>query len=651
MYARFDAAAACLGEAWSFADRSFHVPTTSITSWTWNFGDGTGPISGTDSLTHIYTEAGSYPVTLTVSNGECSDTRTQFVQVQPLPQLAISLNGSPCQNNVLQFLPSENSYTNYLWNFGDGSTSSLLSPLHSYADVGDYTISASATSEQGCPVQSPDLVLGIHPTPIPENIIVADSTICEGTSTLLTAPLGESYLWNNGSTNSSISVTTTGNYSVQVTREDACTYTSPTAHITVAPQPNATLNFDSTTVVCYDQNGITLAVAYNPNYSYQWSNTSINEPTRTVYYSGTYTITVTDTQSQCSATDQATIQLTYSPFVLNLSADDPTVCVGEITTLYADAVSYAEELNYLWSNGATTSTLQVSTSGEYTFVAIDNYGCVSDTSESVTVYVNELPNVSLFPSGCYETCQGDTIWLSNDSTITYQWLLNGDTLPQTTPYLVVNTEGDYQVLMSNANGCSDQSDVLHLTLNGVCPSEVALPIQLIDFSGTVQTQGNLLQWISATETNCDHYTLYYSLEGNAFIPINEQKAAGNSSITQKYTYFHPNEAPMAYYRLTYTDKDGSEHIASTIVLYRTHSPANNILVYPNPTQNTLQIRYESVAAMPTVLQVYDITGRLLQQQTENTQIGINQWQVSLQNYPIGIYWLRVGEQYLKVMKQ
>ena len=651
MYARFDATAACLGEAWSFADRSFHVPTTTITSWTWNFGDGTDPVSGTDSLTHIYTEPGFYPVTLTISNGECSDTRTQFVQVQALPQLAISFNGSPCQNNAIQFLPSENSYTNYLWNFGDGSTSSLLSPLHSYADVGDYTISASATSEQGCPVQSPDLVLGIHPTPIPESIIVADSTICEGTSTLLTAPLGESYLWNNGSTNSSISVTTTGNYSVQVTREDACTYTSPTAHITVAPQPNATLNFDSTTVVCYDQNGITLAVAYNPNYSYQWSNTSINEPTRTVYYDGIYSITVTDIQSQCSATDQATIQITYPPFALNMSADDPTVCVGEITTLYADAVSYAEELNYLWSNGATTSTLQVSTSGEYTFVAIDNYGCVSDTSESVTVYVNELPNVSLFPSGCYETCQGDTIWLSNDSTITYQWLLNGDTLPQTTPYLVVNTEGDYQVLMSNANGCSDQSDVLHLTLNGVCPSEVALPIQLIDFSGTVQTQGNLLQWISATETNCDHYALYYSPDGKAFIPINEQKAAGNSSITQKYTYFHPNEAPMAYYRLSYADKDGSEHIASTIVLYRTHSPANNILVYPNPTQNTLQIRYESVAAMPTVLQVYDITGRLLQQQTENTQIGINQWQVSLQNYPIGIYWLRVGEQYLKVMKQ
>lgn len=651
MYARFDVATACLGEAWTFADRSFHVPTTNITNWTWNFGDGTDSISGTDSLTHTYTQAGFYPVTLTVSNGECSDTRTQFVQVQALPQLEISLNGSPCQNNVLQFLPSENSYTNYLWNFGDGSTSSLLSPLHSYADVGDYTISASAVSEQGCLVQSPELVLGIHPTPIPENIIVADSTICEGTSTLLTAPLGESYLWNNGSTDNSISVNTTGNYSVQVTREDGCSYLSSNAHITVAPQPNATLNVDDTTMVCYDENGYVLSVADNPNYSYQWSYYNTDTPTRTVYYANTYSITVTDTQSNCSATDQATVQIIYPPFGLNVSVDDPTICVGEMSTIAAFADGYTEEINYLWSNGATTPNIQVSTSGEYTFVAIDEYGCVSDTSESVTVYINELPNVSLFPSGCYETCQGDTIWLSNDTTITYQWFLNGDTLPQTTPYLVANMAGDYQVLMSNANACSEQSDILHLTLNGVCPTEVSLPIQLIDFSGTVQTQGNLLQWISATETNCDHYTLYYSPDGNTFVPITEQKAAGNSNISQKYTYFHPNKAPMAYYHLSYTDKDGSEHIASTIVLYRTHKPINTLLVYPNPTQNTLQIRYESATNVPTVLQVYDITGRLLQQQTESTQIGINQWQVSLQNYPIGIYWLRVGEQYLKVIKQ
>jgi hypothetical protein len=131
----------------SFTDNSSPLPT----SWNWSFGDGS-PNSNLQNPSHTYTAAGQYAVFLIVNNATCSDTITFTITIQnncatfgltaafSLPADTIYLNGL---GMVTPVNTSANSDA-WLWNFGDGSTSTEQSPTHVYATIGTYTITLTS---------------------------------------------------------------------------------------------------------------------------------------------------------------------------------------------------------------------------------------------------------------------------------------------------------------------------------------------------------------------------------------------------------------------------------------------------------------------------------------------------------------------------
>ncbi|UGV41649.1 PKD domain-containing protein [Methanococcoides orientis] len=139
-----------------------HVPLTvaftdlssSATSWSWDIdNDGTEDYS-TQNIVHTYDTIGLYTVNLTVSNlnGTSSEVKTDHINVTAVPILPVAdFTATPRSGDyplTVVFTDQSANATNWLWNFGDGSTSTLQNPSHTYTAEGNYNVSLNASNPE-----------------------------------------------------------------------------------------------------------------------------------------------------------------------------------------------------------------------------------------------------------------------------------------------------------------------------------------------------------------------------------------------------------------------------------------------------------------------------------------------------------------------
>ena len=151
----------------NFTDLSSGSPT----SWSWIFGDG--GISTAQNPNYSYTTAGTYSVSLSVSNAQGSDaiTKTGYIIVSAPntdPPIA-DFSGSPTSGDaplIASFSDlSTNSPTSWSWTFGDGGTSIAQNPDYTYTSAGVYSVSMTATNAYGSDVvMKVDYVTVTQPT-------------------------------------------------------------------------------------------------------------------------------------------------------------------------------------------------------------------------------------------------------------------------------------------------------------------------------------------------------------------------------------------------------------------------------------------------------------------------------------------------------
>jgi len=291
-------------------------------------------------------------------------------------------------------------------------------------------------------------------TPIATITPSGPTALCAGGSVTLSANTGASYLWSTGATTQSITVTTAGSYTVTVTNATGCSATSVATAVTVNPLPTASITASGPTTFCA---GGSVTLTANAASSYLWS-TGATTQSITVSTAGSYTVRVTNATGCTSDASSATTVVINALPIASITASGPTTfCTGGSVTLSANAGS-----SYVWSNGATTQSITVSTSGSYTVRITNATGCTSLASAASTVVVNAPPTATITASGPTTICAGGSVTLSANAGSSYLWS-NG----ATTQSIVVNTSGSYTVRVTNATGCiSTSSSAVSVSVSG-----------------------------------------------------------------------------------------------------------------------------------------------------------------------------------------
>ena len=133
----------------------FHNNTKGGTYFTYDFGDGTtlSSVSAPEVVSHTFLKDGIYKVVMKATNG-CSDTSaSQSITVYPQPLVGFAADITKgCTQLTVNFINKTNGNNTYLWDFGDGSTSNMANPTHTFqARSTPYTISLIARNLLGCP--------------------------------------------------------------------------------------------------------------------------------------------------------------------------------------------------------------------------------------------------------------------------------------------------------------------------------------------------------------------------------------------------------------------------------------------------------------------------------------------------------------------
>ncbi len=284
-----------------------------------------------------------------------------------------------------------------------------------------------------------------------------DTTVCPNVPVTLTASgtatFPPTFLWSNGSTNSSITETTSTStdFLIVVSDQRGCTY-SETLHVTV-------LNGIDSVSVCCDTTlcagGIVNFSTAVPigNFTYSWSSgQTTSSISQSVSSSQTFTVTITN-ENNCSTSESvsATISNNNIPFTV---CCDTTVCAGATVSL--SAISN-QSLSYQWSSGETNAVVSqhILFPQLFSVTATDINGCSG--SSTVSVSTNNI-NPTLMV--CCDTlvCSGSIVVLSINSTngAKFNWS-TGETVNSITPS--VSSAQTFTVTVTDVNFCTATASV------------------------------------------------------------------------------------------------------------------------------------------------------------------------------------------------
>lgn len=234
----------CSGDNASFAV----MPVVGATSYTWTVPPGSTINSG-QGTSNIGVTLGSTPGTISVTaDNNCGSSApfSAFLAITPTPTITITSGGGTiCVGD--SFTLSANGATTYNWMPGNLTGSPVVvSP--------SVTTTYSVTGTTNSCVGTNTVTVTVNP--VPTVSLGADVTQCGGTATLNAGNAGYSYLWSNGDTTQSVTVSSTGTYIVTVTDSNTCS-ASDTAEVTINPLPNVIAG-GVPPAVCVDDVNITL---------------------------------------------------------------------------------------------------------------------------------------------------------------------------------------------------------------------------------------------------------------------------------------------------------------------------------------------------------------------------------------------------------
>jgi gliding motility-associated-like protein len=456
----------CVGKTITFSDSS-STSSSTIVKWTWDFGDGSPVVISTTnaSQTHTYAAAGTYNnATLLVetATGCKSLLFGKPVVVSPNPVAGFNFGNACLPVGNMQFTDASTiadgtqSQFIYSWKFGDGGTSILQSPAHTYANTGPFNVTLIITSGNGCIDSIIKNVATVYAQP--QARFGAPSEVCDGTTVNFSdssfAPNNTitQWQWDFGDGNTSALQNPThvyagpGTYTIKLTVTSAVGCVSVTTPKTIIVNSLPSANFTVGSPDCVTKS-ITFTDNSTPNsgtlVKWTWNFGDGTAPvisptnaaqTHTYAATGTYTVTLVAESSKGCVSASFPKQVVIHPLPVPGFAM-PANCLADPFSQFFDTTSIADgsqsAFTYLWNFGdpnatginPNTSTLKnpkhkYSVPGPYpvTLTVTSNNGCTASITQTFILNGTQ-PQSSFVIQGSSLQCSNDSIRIKDNSFV------------------------------------------------------------------------------------------------------------------------------------------------------------------------------------------------------------------------------------------
>ncbi len=474
---------------------SFTNSSTGANSYFWIWGDGF-----TDTTTnpgHTYNSTGTYTVTLIASNNGCSDTltRSNYVTVQ-LPHADFYPTFQCSSRLTYTFLDSSIGANTYLWDFGDGNTSTTAGNVtHTYATAGTYHVELRVyNTTTGC---YDTITKTITPTTLTvPDFYAMDTTICrnEAVTLVRNAATGLTFKWHIGSYISNVqahaasyNLNLIGAVDVKLVVTDSAGCKDSIVKPGYLKYGGANVDFTASTTnpcknvsVLFDDVSTTGAFPTVNRYWDFGDGTQVNTSADTISHSfnnpGPYTIKLVLTDSiGCKDSLFKTHYIYAHKPTAQFYSNDTIVCAGDTVNFSNNSGGTSFTSFWQFGDGGTSTNITpyhiYNAVGNYTvkLTITDSFGCKDSMTRADYIKVQK-PTAAFTMSDTVADCPPLTVYMTNTSTnsVSYAWTFgNNNQSSFTNPSTTYTYPGIYTVKLvaTNVAGCKDSTSKT-VTVNG-----------------------------------------------------------------------------------------------------------------------------------------------------------------------------------------
>ena len=608
----------CVGNTATFTNTST-LSSGSIT-FQWKFGDGN--TSSSTNPTNTYSLGGNYTVTLSANTDKgCVNTATSSVIVFSKPTANFNVS-NVCQGSAATFNNTSTSGTSYIWDFGDGNTSTLTSPTRTYTAPGTYTVKLTATNANNCTDVFTKQVI-IYATPV-VNFTATDRCIGLSTVFINTSTNANDLYWQFGDGNTSNNANpvytygTAGSYNVTLNVESAngCSGSlTKTVNVFTAPKAAFSVNLRGQ---CINGNSFTYtdnSTMSSGSYTRAWTlgdgtTSTVAAPSKTYATAAAYNVKLVVTSTNGCKDSAFDAVVVYPKPTANFNINNVSQCLKNNSFIYSDASTISDgAINRSWNlgdgttSGGTNVKKTYAAIGTYTVVlnVSSDFGCSDNISKTVTV--NPSPAASFSTNNDKQCVNGNVFNFTNtttgSATFSSSWKLgDGSNSNTTNTSRTYSTDGIYRVTLNatTPSGCTDSSYYTVKVLAN--PAAVTISGLITAPLGSKQTYsvpfnaGSTYNWTAINGT-------VLSNGSNAVqVKWNTSGATGSLSVTETGANGCPG-APAGY-NVTLYDA------TSVRSLHRNDLSAK---LYPNPAKNSFTVEVSSGEMIN--LNIYDQLGKLV----------------------------------------
>ncbi|MFC6269628.1 choice-of-anchor L domain-containing protein [Frigoriflavimonas asaccharolytica] len=511
-------------------------------------------IAGATNPTYTASVAGIYTIEVLIPGSTCPGTAQITLNVLPNPvvqnaTLTLCSPATTAAFNLTTAQPNISTTSGVTFTYYTNQADALANNGNFIANPANFT-SGNATIyvvvKNGNCRSVAELQLTISATPATPTITTSSNILCSGGSVTLTSSATTGNTWSTGATTPSITVSTTGTYTLTVAN-GSCVSAAASTTITAQTDPNVQIS--GTLVFCQGGNSILTATATGTGNTFSWSNGSTTATT-TVSTSGTYTVTVT-TPSGCTFTKSAVVQVDTPPSVQNATLVECstgssalfnlTTAQTSITTSTTSTFSYyANQADALAGNANTIGTPTSFTSGNATvYVVIKTGTCSQVVQLMLSVTQTVVPTIT---ASSAVICGNATVTLTSNFATGNTWSTGA-----TTQSITVSTAGTYTLTQTGTNCTSTPASIV-ITKND--DPNVQITGNLAFCAGTSTTltanatgTGNTFIWSNGSTTATTNittagtYTVTVTTSGgcvftkNAIVTVNPLPTTANSTLS------------------------------------------------------------------------------------------------------------------------